>query len=161
MPKYSTQPLTPAELLLLRKQVRGGYFLIAGVLVSCILLGLLLTNIGKMRHDETFVWMVIGLFGVLVTGLALVRIKRVQRDEVLLVKICGEFPVEKVMEAKRYNTYLFLKVVLEGRAHQLRVKQDVYDRIVPGDMIYVEFVPNSNTLLRLVHEGKEMSVELH
>lgn len=76
-------------------------------------------------------------------------------------KICGEFPLTKEIRSGRYSTFLFLKVVIEHQPYLLQVRQEVYDVLVPGELIYVEFVPKSGTLFRLRHQGRDMVVALN
>lgn len=156
MNNYRREPIDAQSRLTLLKRfvkARNVYLLLLAPAVLIIsLLALYSRNVTEV------VWFVLtGLVYVIFVSAVVVRgLLFLNSDITLGQKICGEFPLAKEIRSGRYSTFLYLKVVIDGQPYLLQVTQEVYDVLVPGEMIYVEFVPKSGTLFRLCHQGRDM-----
>lgn len=156
--KYTLEPLSILDNEKLRKRVRGGYLFAALAVVMLILLAVLMLTSRKYSREPGMVWLLVGILGVIMAIFSVPAYFRLTADERSQMKYCGEFPAEKVIDSGKYNTHFFLKVVIDGISHKLKVSKEVYDAILPGESVYAEFTPSSNTLLKLICDGKEKSV---
>lgn len=67
-------------------------------------------------------------------------------------KIIGEFPVQKDIVSTRYNTSFYLKINQHGIKKDL-VSKEVYDNILPGDLLYMEVAVHSKYPFQVRRNG--------
>ncbi len=156
MSNYRKEPIDIQSRQTLQKRfnkARNVYLLLLAPAI--LIITLLAAN--SRSAQEALMFVLTGLVYVLFVSAFVVRgIVQLNSDLDLGQKICGEFPLAKEIRSGRYSSFLYLKVVIEGQPHLLQVRQEVYDILVPGEMIYVEFVPKTGTLFRLSNQGRDM-----
>lgn len=161
MSNYWKEPIDVQSRQTLQKRFNKARNVYLLLLAPAILIITLLAANSRSAQEALMLVLTGLVYVIFVSALVIRGIVHLNSDLVLGEKICGEFPLTKEIRSGRYSTFLFLKVVIEGQPYLLQVRQDVYDVLVPGELIYVEFVPKSGTLFRLRHQGRDMVVALH
>lgn len=155
---FSRQPFSRTDNDAMQRRVRDAKLIHAFILFLVLILGLLMMTMRKYRRDVDMAWLFVGVIAVISSLFLIPGYLRLFRDQREQLKICGEFPIEKVVEPAKYSTHFYLKVEVDGKGHKLRVSQDIYDRILPREKLYVEFAPHSNTVFKIVKNGVELPV---
>ena len=147
--KYSNRYMNEADLGILMKRERGYYiafsFIVAIMLLMCLLI------IPANDGWEVAAWVGAVMFVIVAAaGVLFWRLlAKTRLDRRELLKVCGDFKIDKVLDQGEYSTHWYLTVSTDQKAHKLSVKKQVYEAVFRGDIMYVEFAPNSGTLLLL------------
>jgi hypothetical protein len=144
-------PLTATDNLELRVRLRFFYVLFGVVGGLALITGLI---VGHFKyHDIAGGFLYIALpLNLLLWGAGIFSILPVRRDQREQVKLAGDFAITKDIVSNRYNTSFYLKVN-DPEIKKVLVSKEVYDNVLPGEILYLEVAKHSRYPFQVRRNG--------
>lgn len=150
--RMNIQSFNETDRVEIRMRIRF-YWIITGVIELLSLVGgLIIGAISRGNFIEMFFYS-FGIFSAATMFVMLFVFAGLYRDQKEEQKICGDFKIEKYVTSNRGGAYFFLRVTHDGKRKKIQVSKEVYDVVLPDELLYLEFAVHSNYPFQVRRNG--------